>query len=38
MGVAAASNAFNVFNTGRLLVKVAKKIQLAALQVQTPGQ
>ena len=38
MGVAAASNTFNLFNTGRLLLKVAKKVQLAALQVQTPRQ
>ena len=36
MGVAAASNTFNLFNTGRLLLKAAKKLQLAALQLQTP--
>ena len=30
MGVAAASNTFNVFNTGRLLLKVAKNVQSAA--------
>ena len=38
MGVAAASNTFNVFNTGRLLLKAAKKVQLAAWQVQIPRQ
>ena len=33
MGVAAAGNIFDVFNTSRLLLKAAKTVQLAALQV-----
>ena len=38
MGVAAAFNNFDVFDTSRLLLKAAEKVQLAALQVQTPRQ